>query len=480
MITLQDILEIENDEEILGFKCPESGYLLWPPIRNVFIRFVISDLLYQTPLFSEECPSLPQKAYASVVKACAHNMLKRQMLKGPILISATGSHVLRDGQYFNRLSDHFAFAAHEKTVTLESLFIDWHWPFPRHNKRVLFDAPLLAIASLFGKFAVCEKHVEAAGALVKFLGRRALKVLGWSLSETRSGFLTAILARHLASLPVRRWLYTRLFQRTGTRILIREGGCYGDSSVINAVARECGVVTAEYQHGAVSSGHDAYNFARVLCSSEEYKKTLPQYFLAYGRWWADQINVPAEKLDIGNPDRAEFLRSTAKFVFEKTDIVVLGDGHETEKYLSLCTVLAESLSTKYRIVFRPHPLERECVQRLYGGKVGKIVIEWKRPIYEAFGAAEIVVSELSTGLFEAIGLVNRIFLWDTSKAKFCYPSHPFTAFFDADDLIAKIKDDETGRVDSSTAEEFWAPYWKENYLAFLESVCPGILDSDHA
>jgi hypothetical protein len=178
MITLQDILEIENDEEILSFKCPEAGYLLWPPIRNVFIRFVMSDLLYQVPLLSEERPSLPRKAYASVVKACAHNMLKGRILKGPILISATGSHVLRDGQYFNRLSDYFALAAHEKTVTLESLFIDWHWPFPRHNERVLFDAPLLAIASLLGKFAVCEKHVEAAGALVKFLERRALKVLG--------------------------------------------------------------------------------------------------------------------------------------------------------------------------------------------------------------------------------------------------------------------------------------------------------------
>jgi len=477
-LTLQDILEIENDEEILSFRCPETGYLLWPLIRNVFIRFIMSDLLYETPLISEERPPRPRSAYVSVLKACAHNMLKGRRLKGPILISSTGSHVLRDGRYFNRLSDHFALAAHEKTVTLEALlFTDWHWPFPRYNERVLFDTPSRCISLLCGKFSVSEKHRKVAGALVEFVARRAREVVDWSLSEERSAFLTSLLTKHIASLPVRKRLYTKLFQQTEARILIKEEGCYGGSSIINAVARECGIVTAEYQHGSVSAGHDAYNFAEVLRSSEEYKKTLPQYFLGYGRWWTDQINTPVVKLNIGNPDRTESLKSTARPQCEKKDIIVLGDGIETERYLALCAVLAKVFDTKHRIVFRPHPVERERVLRLYGRKAGNVAIEWKKGICEAFEAAETVVSELSTGLFEAVGLANRIFLWDTPKANFCYPHHPFATFSDADDLVAKIQDGACGRVDASTAEEFWVPNWKKNYLAFLESVCPGILNS---
>jgi len=477
-IALQEILEIENDEEILRFKCPETGYLLWPLIRNAFIRFVMSDMLYDTPLLSDQRTPRPQSAYLSVLKAFAHNSMRGRDIKGPILISSTGSHVLRNGRYFNRLSDHFALSAQDKTVTLESLFIDWHWPFPRHSERVLFDAPILGISSLCGKFFVKKKHREAAGVLVEFVARRAQNLLGWSLPEQRRELATKRLAEHIASLPVRKRLYSRLFQRTGARILIRQVACYGgDSSLMNVIARDRGIITAEYQHGSISAGHDAYNFAEALCVSEEYKKTLPQYFLGYGKWWTDQINAPVVKLDIGNPDRTESLKNSVNPDREKKDLIVLGDGIETEKYLSVCSSLAKGLGAKYRIVFRPHPLERERVLRTYGRNKGAVVIEWDKGILEAFDTADTVVSEISTGLFEAIGLAKRIFLWDTPKARFAYPNHPFAIFSDAKDLVVKIQNGESGRIDSSTVEEFWAPNWKQNYLAFLQSVCPGILDS---
>lgn len=477
MITLQDILEVENDEEILSFSCPDTGYLLWPLIRNVFIRFIMSDLLYETPLLSEQRTPRPRSAYLAILKACAHNMLKGRDLKGSILISATGSHVLRNGCYFNRLSDHFVLAAQDRTLTLEALSTDWHWPFPRLNDRVLFDAPILGVSSLYGKFCVREKHRESAKVLVEFVTHRARNLLNWSLSEERSNFLTTTLANNIASLPVRRRLYSRLFQQTGARILIREEGCYGGSSVINTVAHDSGVITAEYQHGSVSAGHDAYNFAEALRSNEEYKKTLPQYFLSYGKWWTDQINAPVMRLNIGNPDRTDSLKRTVNSNREKTDLIVLGDGIDTKKYLSLCSVLDKELGAKYRTVFRPHPLERERVLRTYGRKADDVVIEWDKGIYETFETANIVVSELSTGLFEAIGLANRIFLWNTPKAKFCYSTHPFAVFSDADDLVVKILDGKSGRIDPSTTEEFWAPNWKQSYLTFLQSVCPGILDS---
>lgn len=479
MITLQDILEVENDEEILSFRCPETGYLLWPLIRNFFIRFIMSDFLYETPLISEHRSPRPRSAYLAVLKACAHNTLKGQDLKGPILISPAGGHVLRNGHYFNHLSDYFALAAQDRTVTFEALFTDWHWPFPRHNERVLFDAPILATSLLYGKFLSSGKHRETARALVVFVARRAQNLFGWSLSEQRSEFLTAMLAKYIASLPVRKRLYSRLFQRTGTRILIRHMACYGgDSSVMNVVARDYGIITAEYQHGAVSAGHDAYNFAEVLRSSEVYKKSLPQYFLAYGKWWTDQISAPVIKLNIGNPHRTESLKNVLNHNYEnKKEIIVLGDGIETEKYLTLCSALAKELGAKCRIVFRPHPRERAYVLRVYGQKSGAVFIEWDKGVCEAFETADTVVSEVSTGLFEAIGLARRVFLWNTPRAKFGYPTHPFGVFSDAYDLAEKILDGKNGRIDPSTADEFWAPNWKQNYLTFLQSVCPGILDS---
>lgn len=481
VVSLRDILEIENDEEILSFRCPDTGYFLWPMMRNIFMRFIMSDMLYETPLVSERRNSCPFVAYGSILKAFAHNVLRGRTLKGPILISSYGNHVIKDGKYLNRLSDYFVFALYEKTVTFEALSTEWHWPFPRHNERVLFNSPLLAISSLYGKFAVSERHQKAAEALVKFVAFRTRKLLERPLPESRIVFLTKSLSRCVASFFLRKIFYTRLFQRTGARLLICQCACYGGyASIMNVIARELGVVTCEYQHGAVSAGHDAYNFAKALCLNDDYKKTLPQYFLGYGRWWTGQISAPMVKLNIGNPDRTETLRNVALPCFEKRDIIVLGDGIETEKYLSLCRALVEELGAKHRVVFRPHPLERARLSNPEGRKSDDVAIEWEKGICEAFETAEIVVSELSTGLFEAVGIASRIFLWETPKTNFCYPHHPFATFSDADDLVARIREGKSGRVDASTAEEFWAPNWKENYLAFLESVCPGILDSGEA
>ena len=140
MISLQDILEIENDEEILQFRCPKTGYLLWPFIRNFFIRFIMSDTLYETPLIPEQNPRRPWMFYVSTLRSFVHNALGWRDLSGEILISTAGKHVLRDGRYFNRVTDDFMLAAPHHTVVMEGLFPDGHWPFPRYE-RVFFDAP---------------------------------------------------------------------------------------------------------------------------------------------------------------------------------------------------------------------------------------------------------------------------------------------------------------------------------------------------
>ncbi len=468
--TLQDILVIEDTPEILSFRCPDTGYLLWPLIRNVFIRFIMSDLLYETPIVSDQRQPRPRKAYLSVLKACAHNAIKGRQLRGDVLISSTGSHVLRDGLFFNRLSDHFAIAASDRTITMESLPIDWRWPFPRANEKILFDSPILGLSSLYGKFSVGDRHVKAATAIVDFVATRAIKLIGWSLSQKRRLFLVDMLSRNIASIPSSRSLYSRLFKRTGAKLLLREEGSYGGSSIINMIARENGLVTAEYQHGGISSGHDAYNFSKTLCDSPDYRRTLPRFLLGYGTWWLDQLQTPSEKIAIGNPFRTEVLKKVRMDGVKKRDILVLGDGIETEKYLDLCSSLVDAFGEKYRVVFRPHPIEREQVARRYGKRKGKVVLEWEKDIYDAFASTDILISELSTGLFEAIGLVRSVFLWDTEKARFCYPCHPFSTFASSDDLVEKIAFGKEGEVSASVIESMWASGWESNYRDFLKST----------
>ena len=71
------------------------------------------------------------------------------------------------------------------------------------------------------------------------------------------------------------------------------------------------------------------------------------------------------------------------------------------------------------------------------------------------------------GLFEAIGLSDRVLVWDTPKSKFYYPNHPFESFVDANDLLEKIKDSRVGFIDFHSIHSVWAKDWKKNYKNFL-------------
>ena len=173
---------------------------------------------------------------------------------------------------------------------------------------------------------------------------------------------------------------------------------------------------------------------------------------------------------IGNPHYSEQRRSISLAKGEQTDILLLGDGIEFSLYLALAQELAELLCGRYRIVLRPHPLERtEVFKRFPEGRAGDVMIDPNRDIYSSFASAHAVVGEVSTGLFEARGIVGRVLLWETAKARFSYPQHPFCGFVDAKALVEALQVPQ-GDLSAVLAEDIWAPDWVDNYCDYLARV----------
>ena len=278
-----------------------------------------------------------------------------------------------------------------------------------------------------------------------------------------------MLARKLARLPVMQHAYRRLLERVQPRLVLLEQACYGDFAPFNQVAREMGIRVAEPQHGMVSGGHDAYCYAPLLRESEAYRACLPHDFLGYGTWWNSQIDVPVQKWVIGNPHYSEQRRSMSTQIAQ-TDILLLADGIEFSLYVALAQELAQLLRGRYRIVLRPHPLERaEVYLRFPEGRVGDVLIDQNRDIYSSFASAHAVVGEVSTGLFEAQGIAGRVLLWETDKARFSYPQHPFSGFADAQALVEALVVPQS-EISGVLAEEIWAPDWVGNYREYLNQV----------
>lgn len=474
-ITLQDILQIEDSVDIAAICCPDTGIPLWTTVRCVVLRLIMGDLLYGVPISSGGAAlgaGSRLRQGAMILRAFMHNNLNRNAMirQHQVVLMATGARLVeRDAKFFNGLSDYFVSAFPKDTLAIEDLFGS-QWPFPRHNNKVIFQTPLRVEGVFRGRLRL-EQYREPTRALVELISDRAKEILGWDLGIERRHSLERTCLHSSASLLPRYLKYLMIFKRMEARVLLKEEACYGGADNASAMiaAKDLGMVTAEYQHGAISAGHDAYNFAPTISSDPRFKKILPDYLLTYGTWWGERVNVPVEKIAIGNPHRTESVIVSLPTALHSRKILILGDGIDTTVYLDLCERLCNLLKGHFDVVFRPHPLERSGVwARNPSGFVGQASLDTHQDIFSSFRDAGVVISEVSTGLFDAIGLVPRVFIWDTPKARFSFPEHPFQRFNDADHLARLVQDETLGRVSIRDINRIWEPNWKTNYLSFIE------------
>lgn len=374
-----------------------------------------------------------------------------------------------DGKWFNRLSDHFALSCQASTLTVEEHH-EWKWQFPRHNARVISHAPRQSVNTAIATLSVRDEHRRQAAELVRALSERCQKYLDWTLDLTREAWLIKTLAGRTAAMPWQYQAYQRMLRRIRPTLLFVEAAAYGGPlATLIAAARGIGITTAEFQHGSISAGHDAYNFAPAVLESKALSSVLPDYFLGYGQWWNDQINLPAQKLVIGNPHRDAQLAKIDTLKTAKNELLILSDGMNFEIYLELAKQLeARALARGLKIILRPHPIEQSAVAAKYGRGSGGISIERQDDFYEALARADTIVSEISTGLFEAIGIARKIYLWETPKSLFTYPAHPFDRFSQASD-IADFGDN-TASTSAAGVAPYWALDWAGNFHKFLEGL----------
>jgi hypothetical protein len=474
-LTLRHILSIEDADGLMGFVCPETGVPLWSLIRSVFMSLIMADKLYEAPIVTEDGANgalggaSRLKKAGLIARAFLHNAGAAHHAS-PVVVMASGARLaMQDGYYFNCLGDYFVAAAPAQTLLIEEMF-KWRWPFPRRHRNMMLHTPLRVVGAIGGKLNAGACRADSI-ALVDMACARASELLGFEVRSAQRAWLVKLCSTAAGSLPARTASYRSIFTRAGARVVVKEEACYGGPDNVSAMiaAKQLGMATAEYQHGSISSGHAAYNFGASVHASDAYRKTLPDHFLSFGAWWSGQVNAPVKHVPVGSPHRATVVGAATR-ASAQPRILVLGDGIDTKAYLALAADLAAQLGDGFEVVFRPHPLERSTVFAAYPGEgVGAVRFDRNQDIYQSFQSCSAVVSEVSTGLFEAVGLVNSIFIWDTPKSRFAYPSHPFFRFQSAEGLANAVREG-SGAVSSDQNDQIWAPGWEARYAQFLHSV----------
>jgi len=431
---------------------------------------MMSDLLYKSQPLLDISRNIPLfRTGKMLLRATVQNIFS-QPKQSQVLIYCTGAGLFeRNGYSYNRYTGYFTESLDENAWSIEGQPY-FTWPLPRSDRRLSFSTPTKAMIRILSLISASSVQNKIATELVGRTEAHARGLLGWEMGSERKKWLVRLCSRQLASYPLRRKYLERWFRLVRPRLLLVEEGCYGHMAIINATAHENGVPVAEFQHGMVSRGHDGYNFAPLLAASEAYRHTLPDYFLSYGSWWNTQFNAPVEKVIIGNPHRTALLEQVIPPRSGRRRVLVLGDGIETELYLQFCHELTELLSDSYRVIFRPHPLERDRILGMREALSARFAIDHGSHIYLSLANAHAVIAEVSTGLFDAVGLAERIFVWNTAKSRFSLPEHPFSSFHSAPDLARKLQNFHGDGLPSVDPEEIWASDWQSRFKRFIDEV----------
>lgn len=469
MINHQDILQIENNAELLSVRETATGVPIWMLVRNQYFREVLSDLVFEKSIRKASSKKLRIQDLINISFRTLYSNLKLSRKRKYLncVISSGSGVIKRENNTYDRIGGYFADYDENDCLYINELK---NFKFPENlvHKNLYFNfVPY--------RFLLFKKHLSSykkAKSLASYVLRKAVKasfeLINWVPDDKRFQILQNSLAKSIQRLPYLVSHYEELIKSFGIKLLLVEGGMYSSYIPIIVGAKNGGAITAEYQHGSVFPGHDAYNFADTILESETCRKIFPDYFLSYGEWWHEQFNAPVKKVAIGNPHLTEFSNTKSKVQqIKKNEILILSDGINTEKYIQLAKDIKLSLTNSDLIVkLRLHPMEVKCKSSIDQS----IMIDKEANFYKSASYAKLVIGEVSTGLFEALKFAEHVIIWSSKRSRFGFQSFPLPSFEKVSEVIHFLNSPKSNTPDYPNLNMLWKENWKESYKNFLNSV----------
>lgn len=459
------LLEIENTEEILEFNVKNYGFPLWTYIRFSFLYSLLHYNGNPAPEVTDKVQNTtrPEHIYRKKFFTFLPELLKPWPKREIWYLSAIHASYYKyiDNQYIDIYNDPFANIAPEKSLYISNSLGATHrirkntYPY-----RFIQSAQLLLRKT--SKYLVGSQDKVTAINLITFLKKRCHDVLNIVPPEHFWKQLESSLYYFIGISIAEYNFFNLLFKYRKPKILILTDAYYGKQSHIIQLAHLHSIKTVEIQHGTVYSMHPAYNWAKTLCDNNRLKKYIVDYFLTFGMFWHNLMQLPGKCQEIGSPwfslQRERYQQSGDAILF------ALAGNYDIFKSIIL-TVLKEFPEKK--IILRPHPSEKAIFQRSELAKIPGVTVDTHTDIYETFSDAEVVIGNISTSIYEALALGKRVFVLENDFSKFFY--HPLNLCFfkESEDLIDHISNPDTGRITPQEQQSLFGSDWENRYKAFI-------------
>lgn len=458
MLPIEIINLLENDKSLLKFKFQNNSTNIWPLIRHDLITQINNEMNSLDYIVSNKpfnIYNIFQTLFFSIAK-CPLFIKKSKII---FFNSGITNIKLENGKYFNRVTDYFHLCHNQNSVLIESTS-NKSQLLPRFHNQV-YSSFFIDIITQFILFINRRKVLIQSCEIDNLYDEVTNKI---NLKINKSNF-KRIVKNNVLKYNYSYNIYFYFFQIKKPKLIFVEDGSYGNKSYIIRAAKKLKIPTVEIQHGFINENHIAYNFGTNIIDDIEFKSYFPDYFLLYGQFWSNMINHLSIKISIGNPYLEEKIKEVG--VYEQINsILFLSSGVTKNESISFLLNLIKVLKYKEtKIIFRPHPLERNNVTTNY--KIlfeNGVELDTNNDLYMSIRNSKIIIGEITTALFEAAALKKKIFLFNSSYTK-TYNNKLITfKVIDEDNLNQILNNDQIENVDF---DYYWEKDWEVKYRNFI-------------
>jgi hypothetical protein len=461
------LYELENNsEELLSFRAGHVPY--WGIIRLVLVMRLMDRLIGESS--AGDIFLSPRKGRllrtAKYILTSLWRTPLRYANREVVFFCSGVNQNLRDGRYFNTRPDYFAGELRDRRILLIEGADDLQYDWPRAMSPVSFKGGLTVPGAIVGRLRrVPSDHPQVSG-FMALLER----TLGDDLSRHTYDEIRSYLRGRVFASTTYYSIVSKLLDQLKPRLLLLENTLFGFDIEVLMAARERGIPTAEYQHGAINPVCPYHNFhPRLLAAG--YDKCLPDYFLSYGDFWNQLLTTSAKCVSIGNPHVAS-VRGLSKRPAPTESIYFLSSANSPQLYLER---IRELRAEGFSVLFRPHPVERPLMKERYGDffERNDVRIDLSEDFYDELHAHALVLGDgRSTSIFEAYAITGgrACILEMSEKLSEDLPNHAFLKVIrsvrELRSALAEFRD----RTESANYEQLFAPNWQERFARFISDT----------
>jgi hypothetical protein len=262
---------------------------------------------------------------------------------------------------------------------------------------------------------------------------------------------------------------------------------YGNENIIEA-AKSNNIPVVEIQHGLIAKGDTAaYDILDGFI-----KRSFPDYFFSYGKFWLKDINFPIHQkkmYNVGFPYLVEQSK-LYKNVFPKDQIIFISQGIYGKKIAGIAIELLKMIPDNIKIIFKLHPGEWDRWKNTYPelfiyNRNNRIkVIDDNLTIhnYQLLAESKWVCGVNSTLIYESLFFRCNIFIIDLPGCEVMSSLIKNGIAFlinNANDIFTKLNSQEFNSIryiNQSILNDYFVINWKGEFEKAIQDV---INNKDH-